>query len=312
MKSKNILITGGAGFIGSHLVELLSSFPNEYKIIVVDNLSTGRLENLPANIEFFKCDIREKELEDIFKTKNINTVIHLAAQTMVSYSINNPDIDADINICGGINLLSCMLKYAVKNIIFSSSAAVYGDGLPLPIAENFWAKPTSFYGLSKLTFENYLALYSNIKDINATILRFANVYGPRQGDSGEGGVISVYAKKIIKNEPLTIYGDGLQTRDFIYVADVAKAIKHCIDKPHSLVTYNVSTNKQTSLLELIAMFSTIANTKPQIKFESAKTGDIYKSVLDNSLLLNSGLELSTSLKSGLTLTLNGFNTNKED
>ncbi len=303
---KQVLVTGGAGFIGSHLIELLLQFPEEYQLIVFDNLSSGSLKNLPPNITFIKGDVRSEDLEAVFKNYSIDTVVHLAAQTMVSYSIDNPDIDAQINISGGINLLQNMLKYGVANIIFSSSAAVYGDGLPLPIKEAYLPKPTSFYGLSKLTFENYLAIYSQISNIHATVLRFANVYGPRQGDSGEGGVISVYTKNIINHQPLTVFGDGLQTRDFIYVADIAKAIRHCIDTPQKNIIYNVSTNKQTSLGELIATFSKILDRKLQINYLPAKTGDIYKSVLDNKRLLQLKVELNTSLETGLKFTLDSF------
>lgn len=304
--SKNVLITGGAGFIGSHLTELLIQFPSEYNLIVFDNLSSGKLANIPAGVEFIEGDIRSKALENVFKSKDIHTVVHLAAQTMVSYSISHPDIDAEINISGGINVIQLMLKYGVSDIIFSSSAAVYGDGLPLPIKESYSAKPTSFYGLSKLTFENYLNLYSQISNLNFTVLRFANVYGPRQGDSGEGGVISVYTKKIIEKQPLKIFGDGLQTRDFIYVADIARAIKHCIDHPKKSCIYNVSTNKQTSLLDLIDAFIKVSGEQLDVQYEPAKIGDIYKSVLDNSLICESELELSTSLETGLKLTLNSF------
>ena len=295
---KNILVTGGAGFIGSHLVELLLTKP-DYHVLVADDLSSGRREYLPVEAEFFELDICTPQLEQVFSTHRIDTVVHLAAQTMVGYSVAHPDEDARLNILGGINVMECMRKYNVKNIIFASSAAVYGDDAPLPITETAPVAPTSFYGLTKLTWEKYLAIYAELYGMQATVLRFANVYGPRQGDAGEGGVISIFAKCIRDRKPLHIFGDGRQTRDFIYVGDIVKAIADRLTKPVKYEVLNVSTYRETSLLELIATLESLLGYKLPVNFLPPRPGDILNSVLDNTKITADGLRLDTDLAQGL-------------
>lgn len=302
---KNILITGGAGFIGSYVVELFAA-QDEYHILVLDNLSSGSLDNLPAGTQLFEMDICDPAIEEIFKQYKIDTVVHLAAQTSVGYSVEHPNEDARINIMGSINVMDNCLKYHVNNFVFPSSAAVYGDGAPLPIVEEAPTSPSSFYGLTKLTWEKYLAIYTNIHNINASVLRFANVYGPRQGDKGEGGVISIFAKCIRDNAVLNIFGNGEQTRDFIYVLDIAKAIEKTIKHPVKFGVFNVSTQKQTSLLELIATLENIVGYKLQTNFLPARSGDIMYSALNNSKIVDHNLKLDTSLHTGLSATLNSI------
>mgnify|MGYP003586509359 CR=1 FL=1 len=302
---KNVLITGGAGFIGSHLAELLVVKP-EYNVIIVDNLSSGSLDNVPEGVEFIKLDICDKAVAEVFQKYAIDTVVHLAAQTAVGYSIEHPDEDAQLNILGSINIMDCSVKYGVQNFIFASSAAVYGDGVALPIVESAQTLPSSFYGLTKLTWEKYMAIYSNLHGIKANVLRFANVYGPRQGDKGEGGVISIFAKCVRDNIPLNIFGSGEQTRDFIYVQDVARAIVECVERPAQYDVFNVSTKKQTSVLQLVAELESLAGRKLQVNFLPAKPGDILHSSLDNSKITAGGLVLDTELKTGLSATLNSI------
>lgn len=298
---KTILVTGGAGFIGSHLLDLIQT-TNDYNVIVIDNLSSGSKDNIPAGITFYQQDIRS-DLSEIFTKHNVHTIVHLAAQTAVNYSLQNPIEDADINIAGTLNILEQARRHKIHNIVFASSAAVYGDIDTLPIKEEYCTMPSSFYGLSKLTIEKYLQLYSNLYNINATVLRFANVYGPRQGDLGEGGVISIFSKCIRDHLPLTVYGDGTQTRDFIYVADIAKAIKYTADHATAYAIYNVSSNTELSLLELIDTFKELAPYELKINFTASKPGDIYRSILDNSQLSHA-ITPNTPLKKGLKTTLN--------
>lgn len=305
MMEKTILITGGAGFIGSYVVELLAQQP-KYKVLVLDNLSSGSLKNLPADIKLFKMDICDPSVDSIFQEQAIDTVVHLAAQTAVGYSLERPDKDAQINLLGSINIINCCVKYGVRNFIFASSAAVYGDGIPLPIVENSPTQPSSFYGLTKLTWEKYLGIYTNLHNIMAIVLRFANVYGPRQGDKGEGGVVSIFAKRIRAGLPLNIFGTGEQTRDFIYVADVARAIIQCIDHPVKFEVFNVSTKNRTSILELVSTMEGIVGNKLPVNFLPAKPGDILHSALDNSKLTSTGLKLDTDLTTGLNATLNSI------
>lgn len=302
---RNILITGGAGFIGSHLADMLAAQTN-YKVLILDNLSSGILENLPQGVEFFKLDICDLAVEDLFKLHKIDTVVHLAAQTAVGYSVEHPEEDAQINLLGAIKIMDCCVKYGVQNFIFASSAAVYGDGALLPIVEEAQTSPSSFYGLSKLTWEKYMNIYSNLHGIKASVLRFANVYGPRQGDTGEGGVISIFAKCIRDKKQLNIFGTGEQTRDFVYVLDVAKAIIECIEKPVQFGIFNVSTQKQTSILQLVCELETIIERKLQVNLLPPKPGDILHSTLDNSKITINGLELNTELSVGLRATLNSI------
>ncbi|MBW5397738.1 NAD-dependent epimerase/dehydratase family protein, partial [Brachyspira pilosicoli] len=211
-----ILITGGAGFIGSHIADIL--IQNNYKVIIADNLSTGKKENINNKALFYNIDIKNyNDLEAIFNNNKIEYIIHLAAQVSVPNSIRNPINDANENIIATLNIIELSKKYNIKKIIASSSAAVYGIPKKLPIDELHNTVPISYYGLSKLTMEKYLIL----SNLNYIICRFSNVYGPRQTPHGEAGVISIFMDNAINNKDLNIFGNGKQTRDFIYVEDIA-------------------------------------------------------------------------------------------
>ena len=202
-----ILIIGGAGFIGSHLVDLLNN-NNEHELVVMDNLSSGSRDNIPQTVKFYEMDIRNNDLDKIFNEYHFDVVINLAAQTMVPYSLEHPDEDADINILGLINVLNCCRKHSVQRVIFSSSAAVYGNNINVPLKENEASVPMSFYGITKMTAEHYLRVYSELYGLDAIVFRFANVYGERQGNGGEGGVVSIFAKRIAEGLPISLFGDG--------------------------------------------------------------------------------------------------------
>lgn len=224
-----ILVTGGAGFIGSHLVDKLLSLGHE--VTVIDNLSAGTGEFLPPQAEFIQADIRDrKTLQDLFEKRKFDVVYHEAAQTMVPVSIKDPSYDADENIMGLLSVLECARATGVRKIIFSSSAAVYGDNPALPLKENEVPVPESFYGLTKWMTEKYLELYKKLYGLDYTILRYSNVYGPRQGANGEGGVIYIFAKALACGKPITIFGDGSQTRDFISVHDIVAANVAALEK----------------------------------------------------------------------------------
>lgn len=275
-----ILIIGGAGFIGSHLVNLLNN-NDEHELVVVDNLSSGSRDNISSAIRFYEMDIRDNDLEKIFIENTFDVVINLAAQTMVPYSLEHPDEDADINILGLINVLNCCRKYSVRRIIFSSSAAVYGNNTNVPLKENEESMPNSFYGITKMTAEHYLRVYNELYGIDAIVLRFANVYGERQGNGGEGGVISIFAKRIAEGLPITLFGDGNQTRDFVYAGDIAEAISAALDvKGYHII--NISNAVEVSINELIQNFAQVAQREIKVDYQEARLGDIYRSCLDNS------------------------------
>lgn len=274
-----ILITGGAGFIGSHLIRLLTE--KGIRCVVVDNLSTGNMKNLIPEVDFYDIDTRSDSLEIVFKKYHFDAIVHLAGQILVSSSIENPVYDMTENINGSVNVMNLARKYKIDRVLFSSTAAAYGD-VPdedLPVKEKHNLAPASFYGLSKVTVERYLKLYHEIFGLNYIIFRFANVYGERQGDGGEGGVISIFAKRIAEDQDITIFGDGKQTRDFIYAGDIACGVYKALLTENVNCIYNLSSQKETSLLDLVQLFSTIAGRKIKPSFAQAREGDIYRSVL---------------------------------
>lgn len=305
-----ILITGGAGFIGSHLVRKLQS--ENVQFIVVDNLSTGSLENLPENVSFVNLDIRKPELWDLMEKEKFDAVVHFAAQTMVNISIDDPVNDMDENVHGTVNVLEGAKNTGIKRIVFSSTAAAYGDVTEeqLPVKENELLQPMSFYGLSKVTAEKYLAMYHLCFGLDYVVLRFANVYGERQGNGGEGGVISIFGKQIAQDKQITIFGDGDQTRDFIYAGDIANGVWAALNTKNVNTVYNLSTQKETSLLEMIKIFEQVSGKKINPAFAAERVGDIYRSSLCNEKA-KSGLDWDpqVTLKDGLKRTYQYFNEN---
>lgn len=277
----NIMVTGGAGFIGSHLVDLLIHY--DHSVIVVDNLSSGNYYNLNKKCHFYKLDITQvDELEKVFMLHSIDVIYHLAAQTYVQASTTGPRLDARINILGTINVLECVKRYGVSKIIYSSSAAVYGTPNYLPIDENHPTSPESCYGISKLTPEHYIKVYSQMYDFEYTILRYANAYGPRQSAIGEGGVVSIFRDKLTKNEVPIIHGDGLQSRDFVYVKDIATANYAALNYG-SNSTINISSNTQISIIELLREMCSYLKCSIQPVHVQNRIGDIKHSRLSNEL-----------------------------
>lgn len=273
-----ILITGGAGFIGSHLADALIEAGHE--VTILDNLTSGTEKFINKKAEFVKDDIRNLEILSLFESHHFDVIYHEAAQTMVPVSIDNPKFDADENIMGLLNILECARKTHVKKIIFSSSAAIYGDNLNLPLTEKEVPAPTSFYGLTKWMTEKYLELYHRHYGLDYTILRYSNVYGPRQGAHGEGGVIFIFAKRLAEGLPLTIFGDGNQTRDFISVHDVVRANVAALTKGNGQIC-NVSTETEISLNDLVHKMISLSKNKSEVKYGDPRPGDIYRSSLSN-------------------------------
>ncbi len=272
-----LLVTGGAGFIGSHLLQLLVQ-DADIETVVLDNLSSGSYSHVPGSIRLVEGDICDKNIDELFAVEHFDAVIHLAAQTMVPYSLEHPDEDCNTNLMGIINILECCRKHGVKSVVFSSSAAIYGDNLNVPLKESERPLPTSFYGLTKMASEHYLRLYHDLYGINTTVLRFANVYGERQGEGGEGGVISIFCKLLAAGKPVTVFGNGEQTRDFVYAGDIAKALLKAVSlEGHH--TINISTQEETSLNQLLEAFRKAVGHQFTINYAPARTGDIFRSVL---------------------------------
>jgi UDP-glucose 4-epimerase len=273
-----VLVTGGAGFIGSNIVDGL--IKEGHKVIVVDNLSTGKKENLNEEAEFYQLDIRDQELEKFFEENNITHVIHHAAQIDVQHSIKDPLFDAKNNILGTINILEMAKKYEVEKIIYASSAAVYGEPDYLPVDEEHPIKAMSPYGITKHTPEHYIKMYSELYDLKYTIFRYSNVYGPRQDPKGEGGVVSIFVDKMLAEERPVIFGDGEQTRDFIHVYDIVKANLLALEKGDNILV-NISTESRDSVNDLVDYLNEILPYNLKAINEEARKGDILHSSLAN-------------------------------
>ncbi|WP_226676301.1 NAD-dependent epimerase/dehydratase family protein [Rossellomorea aquimaris] len=297
-----VLVTGGAGFIGYHVTKSLQE--KGHSVIMIDSLITGKEENIPDGVAFYKMDITSPEIETVFIEEEPDVIIHLAAQISVSYSMKNPQEDGKVNIIGTINLLHLSAKYNLKKFIFASSAAVYGTPLNLPIDERHQLIPTSSYGLSKMTSENYIQMYYQSNSLPYTILRFSNVYGPRQTSEGEAGVISIFLNNASQDKPIQVFGNGNQTRDFIYVKDVAEACVQSLELGENTII-NIGSETQLSINQLIHSISKISEKPLSVKFESAREGDIEHSSLDYSKA-RAQLEWSPrySLEQGLREALN--------
>ena len=276
-----VLVTGGAGFIGSHLVRKLRA--ERVEIVVLDNLSTGLRENLPQGVKVLVMDVCDLAIVSVVASGHFDAIVHLAGQTMVDASIRDPRNDAQINILGTVNVLEAARLGGVKRVIFASTAAGYGDVAEkdLPVVETKDLVPMSFYGLSKVTVEQYLSMYHRVFGLDYVVLRFANVYGERQGDGGEGGVISIFTKRIAAGESITIFGDGEQTRDFVYAGDIAAGIYAALLTENVNTAYNLSTQMETSLRKLVGILSQIAGREIVPQYGRERSGDIYHSMLSN-------------------------------
>ena len=271
-----ITVTGGAGFIGSHLVDRL--IEDGHTVQVIDNLYTGNKKFVHSKAQFIELDIRDPKLYSVLEEFRPDYIFHEAAQTEVSTSMSDPMLDCDINLMGLINLLNAAVKLDVKKFLMPSSAAVYGNLDTLPLNEEMIGNPSSFYGLTKLTTEHYLRIYHEAFGLPYICYRYSNVFGPRQGNGGEGGVISIFAKAIVQGSPIIIYGDGKQTRDFIYVDDVVEA--NILGMQHQVTgIYNVSTGISSSVNLLVDEFRNISGKDIDVVYDKPRLGDIRDSVL---------------------------------
>ncbi|KPK71822.1 UDP-glucose 4-epimerase [candidate division WOR_3 bacterium SM23_60] len=274
-----ILVTGGCGFIGSHIVDAYINHGHD--VAIIDNLSTGDIKNRNPQARFYQEDICSKDIEGIFAEEKFDTINHHAAQINVRTSVEDPLFDAHVNIIGSINLLTLAAKYGVKKFIFASSGgAIYGEPRTFPITEEFAAMPASPYGISKMTIEHYTKLFARLYDIDYFIFRYSNVYGPRQIAKSEAGVISIFIQKILNSGTCVIFGDGTQTRDYVYVSDVVAANVAALN--HASQTLNIGTGKETSVNDLIHMLERVTKQKVAYEHGPERPGEVSRNVVDCS------------------------------
>jgi UDP-glucose 4-epimerase len=297
-----VLVTGGAGFIGSHLVDRLMKEGHE--VVVVDNLSTGKRKNIHQDANFYKTDILSSRLARIFYKEKPRLVCHYAAQMDVRKSVEDPIYDAKNNILGLLNLLEVSVKNGAQRVIFASSGgAIYGEQTAYPATEDNPARPVSPYGVSKLASEQYLYYYQKNCGLEYTALRFANVYGPRQNPLGEAGVVAIFTKKLINEEQPIINGNGMQTRDYVFVDDVIDANMAVINGNVS-DTFNVGTGRETSVNDLFSALLEQTGSKAKPFHGMEKKGEQRRSCISSGKLNRMlGWEPRVSLKEGLIRTV---------
>lgn len=297
----NILVTGGAGFIASHIVDAF--IENGHNVTIIDNLTTGRKENINPRAKFYEIDIRD-DLTKIFDEGKFDVVNHHAAQIDVRRSVTDPIYDAGVNIIGTLNLLQNSIKFGVKKFMFASTGgAVYGEQDYFPADENHKQQPLSPYGISKLSVEKYLYFYKEVHGLKYTILRYANIYGPRQNPLGEAGVVCIFLDKILAGDQPIINGSGEQTRDYVYVKDVVKANLLTLNEEESDI-YNVGTGIETSVNELFRLINQNFNNSIKEVHGPAKPGEQMRSVITSEKLFKKfGWKPSTKLQDGLRETI---------
>jgi UDP-glucose 4-epimerase len=302
--SPRVLITGGAGFIGSHVCRAYRDAG--WEVTALDDLSTGRRSNLPDGVTLVEEDIRSDAAADLIRGGRFDLVNHHAAQIDVRVSVARPRYDASINIDGLLNLLEAARDGEVPRFLFvSSGGAIYGESGEIPSPETTLKAPLSGYGVSKLAGEHYLFTFRKLFGIEGASLRYSNVYGPRQDPNGEAGVVAVFSSRLIAGEPLTIYGDGMQTRDYVYAGDVARAnlllTTTPLPEPTSVddVAFNVATGEETSVVKLAATLLKAAGAEVEVQHAPARKGEVLRSCLHTAKLCGLGWAPGISLEQGL-------------
>lgn len=279
-----IIVTGGAGFIGSHLVDRLIEEGNE--VTVIDNLSTGKIENLNPKASFYNVDICDTKVKEIFEKEKPEMVFHLAAQISVRNSVDDPANDARINILGSLNIIENSKTQKIKKFVFISTGGVmYGDATVIPTPESYPAQPHCPYGVGKLSVEYYLNYYNNVFGLGYVALRLGNVYGPRQDKNGEAGVVAIFCGKMLTGKNCIINGDGLQTRDYVYIKDIVDGIT-LASKGDKTGTYNIGTGIETDVNTIYSNLQTILSFNNEAVHGPAKAGDHRRGSLDASKAKN--------------------------
>lgn len=302
---QRVVVTGGAGFIGSHVAERLVAAG--WEVAVLDNLRSGRRENVPAGAQFLPLDITSREAYEFILEFRPRVIIHHAAQMSVRYSVDDPLFDARENILGSLNLCQAAIKAGVEKFIFASTGgAIYGDAAPVPAAESDAPRPECPYGVAKLAVEHYLHFYEREYGLIPISLRYANVYGPRQNGLGEAGVVAIFIEKFLAGEQPVINGDGLQTRDFVYVEDVVAANMAALDYPAAGI-FNIGTGKETDILTLYKHLQRLCGSPREPVHGPAKPGEQRRSALTATLARERlGWQPTVSLEEGLARTVAAF------
>lgn len=300
-----ILITGGAGFIGSHLTEALLT--DGHQVLVIDNFSTGFVENIPQGVEYLAADIVDAHTASWVQAQEFDVIYHLAAQLDVRKSVQDPLYDARVNVLGSLNLLEAAIRSGVKKFIFASSGGtVYGEQVRFPADEAHECKPLSPYGITKLTVEKYLYYYSEVHGLPSVALRYANIYGMRQSPHGEAGVVAIFAKKILENAQPLINGDGLQTRDYLFIGDLTTANLLAL-KPNVRGCFNIGSGIETNVIDLFDAINDYFDKPVSRQHTTAKSGEQRRSVLDAGAYQElTGWVPNDTLTTGLAKTLAWF------
>lgn len=301
-----ILVTGGAGFVGSHVVDRLLG--DGHAVTVVDNLSTGRGANVNPAATLHVCDIRSPRLHALVAQARPDALVHVAAQAAVARSVVDPSFDASINVVGTLTLLEAGRRAGARRVVYTSTGgAAYGDTEMLPTPEDHPARATSPYGVSKVAAERYLECWAGLTGGRVLSLRLANVYGPRQNPLGEAGVIAIFCHRLLRGEPCVVNGDGGQTRDYVYVEDVADAVARALARPDATGVVNIGTGIETSVNELYRRLARAAGVERAAQHGPARPGEQRRSVLDASrakALL--GWTSATAIDDGLAKTFTWF------
>lgn len=305
MTARHVLVTGGAGFIGSHVVD--GYLARGWRVSVVDNLVTGNRANVDARAELHVADIADPAIADLVRELKPDVINHHAAQIDVRVSVADPAADAVVNVVGSVRLLQAAVEAGVRRVIFASTGgAIYGEPIVAPQSESHPQQPLSPYGCAKLSVEHYLGYFREVHGLETAVLRYANVYGPRQNAKGEAGVVAIFAGRLLQDEPVTINGDGTQTRDFVYVEDVAAA-NMAVSEGSVTGTFNVGTGVETSVNELYSAMAEIVGTTRAATHAPAKKGEQLRSVIDATKLRGTfGLPEPVALREGLTRTMAWF------
>lgn len=304
-----ILVTGGAGFIGSNLVDAFIAAGHH--VAVIDNLVTGRKENVHPGATFYQLDIRSNELPSLFAEEKFDTVCHQAAQMDVRRSVEDPRYDAEVNVMGTLNILQAAVKSGVRKILFASTGgAIYGEQQQFPAEEEHVTWPVSPYGITKLTCEKYIYFFSQAYNLRYVLLRYANVYGPRQNPHGEAGVVAIFTKRLLAGEQPVINGDGKQTRDYVYVGDVVRANLAALSHPKNDY-FNIGTGIETDVNQIFHAINEAIGCGADEVHGPAKPGEQRRSVLSfQKAKRELGWTPQTDLAKGIAETVNYFRSNR--